>query len=190
MVTGYKRRGLSHTVANRRPAVRGTLLACVILAAVMIGGGLALSLRPRTGVPVLAANQPWAKECGACHIAFHPSLLPEASWRKIMENLADHFGEDASLDAKTTVDITGFLTANAAERWDTLPANRLRAINEEKPLQITATRFWVRTHRDIPPPAFAMKLVGAKQNCAACHADAATGMFAPQNINIPEETLK
>ncbi len=41
-----------------------------------------------------AENPLYSEECGACHLAYPPSLLPQASWRGIMDGLADHFGED------------------------------------------------------------------------------------------------
>ena len=37
----------------------------------------------------------YIKECGSCHFAFQPGLLPEKSWVKIMNNLENHFGTDA-----------------------------------------------------------------------------------------------
>ena len=40
-------------------------------------------------------------------------------------------------------------------------------------------------HRDIPDTVFETKPVYRRSNCAACHADAATAAFAPQNISIP-----
>ena len=32
------------------------------------------------------------KECGACHLAFPPQMLPARSWKKLMGDLANHFG--------------------------------------------------------------------------------------------------
>ena len=190
MVTGRKRNGFAHALLRTQPKTLLALVATLLIGGGAVGGVYALSLKPPYGVPAFTANQAWAKECSACHIAFHPSLLPAASWSAMMDDLANHFGEDASLDAATTADIKTFLTANAAEGWDTLPANRLRNVNPDKPLEITATRFWTFMHGDLPEALFKSKPVGAKQNCAACHADAATGLFAPQSIDIPEETEK
>ncbi len=42
-----------------------------------------------------------SKGCGAYHMAFQPQMLPERSWEKIMNELSDHFGEDASLGSRT-----------------------------------------------------------------------------------------
>jgi cytochrome b len=190
MVTGRKRGGFAHALRDR-PANSVVAGAAVVLFAVVgVGSVYELSQRAPMGVPAFTANPAWAKECAACHIAFHPSLLPADSWSKVMDDLSNHFGEDASLDEAATAEIKAFLVANAAETRDTLPANRLRKVDPAKPLEITATPFWTRMHGDIPAALFTAKPVGAKQNCAACHADAATGMFAPQSIDIPEETTK
>jgi cytochrome b len=187
MVTGRKRTGFNHALRHdrARPLVAGIVV--ILLTAFTTYGVVTYQNRPPAGVPVLAANAAWAKECGACHIAFHPSLLPAASWALVMENLPNHFGEDASLDPQTTAAIKSYLMANAAEHWDTLPARRFSNVNPARPMEITATQFWMRRHGDLPASVFAAKSVKAKQNCAACHADAATGMFAPQQISIPED---
>ena len=59
-------------------------------------------------------HEPTKKECGECHMAFQPALLPAESWRGIMAGLADHFGEDASLEADLAAEIEAYLSANAA----------------------------------------------------------------------------
>jgi len=39
-------------------------------------------------------NKPiYKEECGACHFAYQPELLPSGSWEKILAGLEDHFGE-------------------------------------------------------------------------------------------------
>lgn len=53
-------------------------------------------------------------ECGACHVAYPPPLLPPASWQALMRDLDKHFGVDASLDAATVSSITVFLEQAAA----------------------------------------------------------------------------
>jgi len=62
------------------------------------------------GVPLPPNYQ---HECGACHLAYPPGLLPAASWQRLMANLPRHFGTDASLDAATGPAIANWLTANA-----------------------------------------------------------------------------
>ncbi len=47
-------------------------------------------------VPLLPA---YKQECGSCHLAYPPGLLPASSWQRLMGDLPHHFGTDASLDA-------------------------------------------------------------------------------------------
>ena len=55
------------------------------------------------------------EECGSCHLAFPPQMLPARSWDRIMHSLGDHFGEDASLGEAARADIAAYLRANAAD---------------------------------------------------------------------------
>lgn len=55
----------------------------------------------------------YQRECGDCHVAYAPRLLPAADWRHILGALDRHFGVDASLDAATTNSIASWLDANA-----------------------------------------------------------------------------
>ncbi|HNG39593.1 MAG TPA: cytochrome C, partial [Accumulibacter sp.] len=41
------------------------------------------------------------EECGSCHLAFPPSMLPSSSWQRLMAGLKNHFGDDASVDPAT-----------------------------------------------------------------------------------------
>ncbi|MEJ2623487.1 MAG: cytochrome b/b6 domain-containing protein [Pseudolabrys sp.] len=168
-----------------RPWLAGGIAAALV--AVAMAAIATLSGRSGLGVPVAKLDPLYASECGACHAAYHPSLLPRKSWAVLTANLADHFGEDASLDAASTARIAAYLAANAAETADTLAANRLRRVDPAKPFAITATPFWRRRHGKIADAVFASKAVGSRGNCAACHADAASGRFYPGNIHIPAE---
>jgi hypothetical protein len=62
---------------------------------------------PERVPPVTQA--PTREERGECHMAFQPALLPAESWRGIMAGLADHFGEDASLEAGLAGEIEAYL---------------------------------------------------------------------------------
>lgn len=46
------------------------------------------------------ASANWKAECGSCHIAFEPGLLPSESWVKMMAGLDKHFGADATVTAQ------------------------------------------------------------------------------------------
>lgn len=170
-----------------RPRV--ALLALLVLSG---AGGAAwgfLSARPAAGLPA-PIPRAVAGECAACHMAYHASLLPAASWQEVMATLSDHFGEDASLPPATAQEIEGWLVAHAAGApggADTLPAHLFARVDPAQPARITATPAWIRIHRHLPDALFQARDVGAKSNCAACHQDAASGRFSPFKIDIPEE---
>lgn len=189
MLTGHK------PIAGPRPARAAVparpRLAAAIFAVIVVGTVpwvIYFAQRPGLDVPTAPLDPVYAKECGACHTAYHPSLASAATWRAVFAGLDGHFGDNASLDAPLADRLLGYLTSNSAEHWDTKPANFFRLPDAAEPLRITASPAWKRTHRRIPEPAFGSKAVGGKLNCSACHSDAASGRFAPQAITTPKET--
>lgn len=189
MITGWKRaRPGGHVspprVAARPLAAAGTTLAIGAILGVLV---LYLGALPPTGYRALEPNAAYEKECGACHLAYHPSLLPAASWSLVMAGLAEHFGEDASLGDAATREIEAWLVANAAETWDTEAANRFRLVDPAHPTRITETPYWRRKHEAVEAAVFARKSIRGKANCLACHRDAPTGRFDDQAIAIPKE---
>ena len=176
------------------PAARPphTLITVTIVAAIFTvatAGIVVLDRRPAEGVPTAPLDRLYAQECGACHMAYHPSLAPAATWVAIMDGLGQHFGEDASLDPPAAAAIRAYLIANSAETADTRAANRFRARNPADPLRITATPFWQRMHRGVAAAVFAAPAVGGPGACGACHQDAASGRFNSSLIAIPQEAL-
>ena len=117
------------------------------------------------------------KECGECHMAFQPAFLPARSWAKIMDNLSDHFGEDASLSPEKTAHIRKYLTANAADRrWR---SKMMRGVRKDwTPVRITSLPYWKHEHEEeVSPAAWKDPKVGSKANCKACHRYADTGIY-------------
>ena len=190
MVTGSKRDGFTHEAPMVQARVGRAVSVSALLAVLLVPGAYVLTGLSPLSVAAFPTNTTWERECSSCHMAFHPSLLPAKSWAAIMAGLSQHFGEDASLDAAASKEIADYLASHSAETWDSMAANRFRNVDPARPLEITATRFWTRMHQDISPAIFSSKAVGAKQNCSACHQDAASGMFAPQLISIPQETIQ
>ena len=116
-------------------------------------------------------------ECSACHLAYSPEMLPKASWEKIMSNLQDHFGEDASLDAKTQDDISRYLTGHAADNgWFGNKFTR-NLDNNTIITRITETPYWKREHRRFSDDTWSSTKVKSKSNCTACHIDAERGGY-------------
>lgn len=103
------------------------------------------------------------KECGECHMAFQPGLLPSASWNRIMDGLSNHFGERATLPDTVAAEIRAYLTGNAGR-------------GDGRLLRITEQRWWPHEH-DLRPEIWRRKEVGSKANCEACHRLAAKGDY-------------
>ncbi|MCC7167762.1 MAG: cytochrome b/b6 domain-containing protein [Rhodospirillales bacterium] len=187
MISGKKRVNDAPAREPRPARLVPALSALLVMLAMGAGSLAALARLPATGVYDLAPQPAYQKECGACHHAFHPSLLPASSWQGVMVTLDDHFGEDATLPWGQLEAIATWLATNAAEHWDTEAAHRFRVLDPAQPLRITATPYWARKHRDLAKTVFAQKSVGGPANCNACHADAPTGLYADQEIRIPKE---
>jgi hypothetical protein len=62
-------------------------------------------------------NALYLEECGACHFAYQPGLLPSRSWKKMLsqQEAKNHFEEDITFDDKTVeAQLMHYLTSNAA----------------------------------------------------------------------------
>ncbi|MCU7800979.1 MAG: cytochrome b/b6 domain-containing protein [gamma proteobacterium symbiont of Lucinoma myriamae] len=139
--------------------------------------------------PALPDNSLWREECGACHMAFHPSLLPARSWKSMMEQQASHFEEDLYLEQDTVKKIEAFLIENAAEQGLTEAAWKInRSIAKtEILLRITETGYWIKKHQEISDAVWEHPKVNGKVNCAACHMDAEAGTFEDAAMHLPDD---
>lgn len=117
------------------------------------------------------------KECGACHMAYLPQFLPARSWTALMKGLANHFGENANLDAAASKTIATYLTTHAADA----PGQDdrfLRGLSQaDTPLRISDTPYWIERHGEIPAEVFTHPKIKSKANCIACHQNADKGGF-------------
>lgn len=120
------------------------------------------------------------KECGACHMVFPPQFLPQRSWRKLMDGLAEHFGENASLpEAQRTVALE-YLLAHAADGPKGGAAGRKFAsgiAGGMTPLRLTETPHWVHEHHEVRSARWTDPAVKSKANCTACHKGAEQGIY-------------
>lgn len=194
MITGRKQhvpeRAAGAGESGREAGVARPGLAAAIsvgLAAVSIPAIAVASRWPALGVPVVPVDAVFAKECGSCHTAHHPSLAPAETWRVVMAGLANHFGETATSGPDVERRVAAWLDENAAEKWDTAASNLLRRPSAREPLRITATDGWMHIHRDVADAVFASKPVAGKVNCGNCHGDAEAGIFSRRQITIPTE---
>ena len=120
----------------------------------------------------------FAEECSACHMAYDPGFLPKRSWRAIMSNLSNHFGEDASLDDQTRNAIKRYLLSNAADANGRNPYWLRRIPASQTPLRITELP-WFRNQHGPRARAWAKShpKIGSISNCQGCHRAAARGVF-------------
>jgi phage-related protein len=125
-------------------------------------------------VPVLPQYQ---QECGSCHVAYPPALLPAASWQRLMNNLPRHYGVDASVESATANQLSAWLAAHAG-------ASR-RARQEPPDDRITRSAWFVREHDEVRAAVWQRPAVKSPANCGACHAQADQGVFDEHDIRIP-----
>jgi len=131
------------------------------------------------GVPVPRQALPsYAQECGSCHMAFAPALLPAPSWQRIMNGLGRHYGTDASLDPASAQKIGAWLQANAGT---------YKRVREEPPQdRMTQSNWFLRKHREVAPDVFRRASIKSAANCTACHGGADQGNFSEYAVRIPK----
>lgn len=122
-------------------------------------------------------NATWRAECGSCHIAYPPNLLPAPAWRRMMAGLDKHFGTDASVDAATAAEIGAFLESNAGQ-------GRKRGIDSGT-LRISDTPWFKRKHDEVAAATWKDPRVKTPANCSACHVGAERGDFDDDAVRIP-----
>jgi len=88
------------------------------------------------------------KECSDCHQAYGGDALPRNSWQRIMGNLDNHFGEDASLDEPTRAHIENYLLSKALN-------------GSSSSLRISDQAWYISAHHN--------RGARRKGNCIGCH---------------------
>ncbi len=136
------------------------------------------------------SNKTYQDECGSCHFAYPPGLLPSKSWEKLLtaQALPDHFGENAELDADTLKEIREYALANAADKSDRKRSRKIALATEniDAPLRITEVRYIKRKHHEIPEKMIkGNKDVKSLSYCDACHTQAKKGVFDADTVRIP-----
>jgi mono/diheme cytochrome c family protein len=120
----------------------------------------------------------YTQECGSCHLAFPPNLLPKISWQRVMKGLDKHYGSDASLDVATQ---------NQIDTWLQTYGGQGKRAREEPPQdRITRATWFERKHREVSAATFKRTAIKSPSNCSACHRDAAQGDFEEDRVRIPK----
>lgn len=189
MVHGRKR---PEPGARPVPARVGAALSMLALVALACAGPLRPDAEPAPAAVAPPALDPlYARECGDCHEAWHPSLLPARSWLLLMATQDDHFGEDLGLAPALAGQLQELLVLHAAELSPTEAAWRVARGTppDQSPLRVTDTPAWREAHADLPEETFPSEPVRSRNRCEACHEDAATGAFAHRGIHPPDPGL-
>ncbi|HEU0188772.1 MAG TPA: diheme cytochrome c [Gallionella sp.] len=132
----------------------------------------------------------YLKECGECHFAYPPGLLPARSWEKLLnaDALKNHFGDNAEFESATLQAIHDYAVDNAADKSFYKRSRKiaLATAGGEAPLRITEVRYIKRKHKDIPEKMVkGNKDVKSLSNCNKCHTQADKGVFDNDTVSIP-----
>lgn len=130
----------------------------------------------------------YLKECGSCHFAYSPGLLPARSWSRMTERFDRHFGESLGLDAPTRERIGRYLAENAADRS---PYSGSKVLMEDMgdgaaPVRIQSVpriRSSHRVMREVIARNYRVK-VRTLVNCDGCHQRAAAGDFSLAELRV------
>jgi len=135
-------------------------------------------------------NQLYADECGSCHYAYPPGLLPNQSWEKLLsaQALEDHFGENAELEPEDLKTIQTYVYKNSAEKSFYKRSRKVvKSIGDsEAPIRITEIKYIKRKHHELTDAMVkGNKDVNSLSNCNACHTQADKAVFDDDTVKIP-----
>ena len=120
----------------------------------------------------------YIQECASCHTAYPPSMLPAASWRRVMSSLDRHYGSDASIEPAAAQQIGQWLNAHAGT---------YKRVAEEPPQdRITRSAWFGRKHRKVEPAVWQLPSVKSAASCSACHTGADRGDYDDAGLRMPE----
>jgi cytochrome c553 len=133
------------------------------------------------------SNPAYKENCGACHFAYPPELLPSGSWSKILAALPDHFGESVEVDPEAGKTIGEYLRAESAESSSAATALKImKSIRNQTPQRITEIPYIQKMHHEVNQNVFKRESIGSLSNCAACHTTVENGIFDDDYVKIPK----
>lgn len=137
-------------------------------------------LTPPKDVPEI-----YRTECGSCHVLYPPNLLSDngrlsdaSGWKGIMDDLRNHFGENAEVEESVRLRIRRYLVDNAA-------SSGRRFGSRTNPPRLTSTLWFHRTHGEVKQ-YFRNTRIGSAANCMACHPQAEHWMYSKKEVRLPK----
>jgi len=144
------------------------------------------STAPATAKPVPIINQTYEDQCGACHFAYQPFLLPSGSWEKILSDLDNHYDQEIDLAPESKKTIAEHLRNGAAEKSSKkLSRKIMKSLGSATPLRITDTPYIKKKHHEISSKALERETIGSLANCSACHTGAEEGTYDEDLVKVP-----
>ena len=138
---------------------------------------------------VVVKDATYLKECGSCHFAYTPGLLPARSWELHMQRMEKHFGESVVLPPATRDAIQAYLVANAADRspFEGSKYFMSRVKDDMTPYKLQDVPLFREMHRIILEVISIKSKVKVRTltNCNACHQFAAEGSYATAELVVP-----
>jgi cytochrome b len=135
-------------------------------------------------------HQAYYHDCGDCHKTYPPFILPKKSWKRIMDGLDNHFGEeltDQNVSQAARISIRRFLYDHSAEHSTReVSFKMLQSIGDRNPKSTSKVMYWRETHADIDPSVYKRKSIKDRSHCWACHKDFEYGNLDDINIKIPQ----
>lgn len=124
-------------------------------------------------------------ECCSCHVLYPPNLLfagglfsGTTGWKEIMDDLHNHFSDNAEVDESVRLQIRRYLVDNAASSGH-------RFGGRIDPARLTSTLWFHRTHGEVKQ-YFENTRIGSPANCVACHPQAEQWNYARKEIRLPK----
>ena len=168
-----------------------------IIALIGIGGAIVLLIYALSAPnnPIIAGynekvdyakiNPVFVNECGSCHTLYPPTLLAKEGWNRLMGDLSNHFGDDASLDPVDEQSIREYLLTHSAETsTQEMSLKMMQSLEKRDMIAITQTPFWKKRHKHISEEIFKSDKVKSRANCKACHSDVEEGRIEDSAIKI------
>jgi len=190
MITGYKEgdnKNLELTLFQKLFGFLWISLSIFLLVYLLITPSNILIADGNKQVNYKVEHKLFHNECISCHTLYPPFLLPKESWVKMMDNLENHFGDDASLEDEDKESIKDYLVQNSAESSTKESAYKiLKSIKNQNIIAITKTTYWKKKHDNIDKEILKNKKVGKISNCKACHKNIEQGLLNDKDINISQ----
>ncbi|WP_051938319.1 hypothetical protein [Ghiorsea bivora] len=146
------------------------------------------SVIPKVNILPKEKSEAYAQACASCHMLYAPSMLPARSWKQMMLELDNHFGDNAELESSVREEVSAYLQRNAADKVENIYAQPMLNLlkDDETPQRISDTAYFKLVH-DIVRPEMVSGNPDVKSvaRCEICHYEAMDGRFSRFSVRIP-----